>query len=182
MFPTDNIDVFTNIFTATKKYDLEKYCSSITAHGDEFATLIAACDTGFLPWKHQIYLYRRNPKYLEEILSSYKPKSSLKETRTFGNAMRQIFIDRTLIVGHIFFVQDYSNWHFIFFDKYSQPNQSNHWKFGPHIHLVNYLWPQYDIKSVWDRFCNFGKLPNKSLHIKYTEPGRGIGTVTRASA
>ena len=29
---------------------------------------------------------------------------------------------------------------------------NNQWKYGPHLHFVNYIWPEYTKRKVWESF------------------------------
>ena len=83
--------------------------------------------------------------------------------------MLQLFEERRLLTGHIFYTSDLSDWNFFYFDNRDREEVDNHWQHGPHIHFVNVLWPNLEPQKLWDAFCASGELPGGALHVRYKQ-------------
>jgi hypothetical protein len=91
------------------------------------------------------------------------------------NKIGSLFEQRRWLVGHMFYTASLYEWHFIYFDQRdTEARRPNHWKRGAHIHLVNWMWPNLDPKTVWKEFVENRKPPGGALHIRYddTPPDR----------
>ena len=78
-----------------------------------------------------------------------------------------LFDQRRCLVGHMFFTPGLHEWRFFYFDRRDTAENANHWKSGPHIHLVNWLWPTLDPRSVCGDFVSANKPPPQALHLRY---------------
>ena len=68
------------------------------------------------------------------------------------------------------FSADMHEWHFFCpFDQRDTAARANHWKGGSHIHLVNWLWPNLDLRSVWRDFVRKNERPPQALHLRYND-------------
>jgi len=67
---------------------------------------------------------------------------------------------------------DLSMWHFFQFDQRDLEDEQNHWKEGAHIHFLNWLWPNYDTKTLWANFTSGRAKMNDSLHVRYFDAAR----------
>jgi hypothetical protein len=162
-YPTYNMDALEKIFTINKKSLLESHCKKNIIYGNDFFLVIWACEYRYLPWSHQVFTHgNRIPKHLSESI-----EKSLMDGRKEIKGFKQIFMEGKAQVGHMFYLPDFSNWHFIFFDRNCLPCNNSHWKCGPHIHLVNHLWPNYKPQTLWDNFTVNATIPPDSLHIRY---------------
>ena len=51
--------------------------------------------------------------------------------------------------------------------------ENNHWKYGPHAHYINYLWPEYKKKNILKSFdkrsVDISGLHIRLIPIKYPE-------------
>ena len=169
------------ILLAKKKSDLIKLCKETIITEDAFGALISACDAAQLPWRHQIS-YRdimpdnlqytdQDSKSLGHSIVGPLTKSAMKAWRKW----HQLLKDRRYLVGHIFYTSDHSNWHFFYFDNRDLTPYENHFKHGgPHIHLINFLWPDHTCESLWNFFQNDNPKMNGAEHIRFhrehTEP------------
>ncbi len=43
-------------------------------------------------------------------------------------------------------------WHCIYYTYHEMEADNNQFKYGPHLHFVNYLWPEYTKRKVWESF------------------------------
>jgi hypothetical protein len=68
--------------------------------------------------------------------------------------------------GHMFCTPDLQQWHFFVFGKGHEGPYRNHWRGGPHVHFVNWLWPTMNLRKVWDAYVKHGEKPNSTLHIR----------------
>jgi len=161
------------IFAFDKKKDLEKHCKDTTIHQADFVAFIWACEDNKLPWKHQILSRSFAPKHLEPTKEDFLALFANGVGELKGKAAKvvkktqQLFVDRRYLVGHIFYNHDFSNWHFLYFDQRDFEAFGNHWEHGPHIHLLNHLWPNLDGQILWESFSSGNVKLNGSLHIRF---------------
>jgi hypothetical protein len=174
----ENLEDFLKLFTFDKKRDLEKYCREVVIDSSVFAAFIMACESGNLPYLHRIHYRDYVPEHLyptDEDLAALasNPVGSLQPgAQKAISKMSQIFKDRRYLVGHIFYVHDLSKWHFFQFDQRDLEDDDNHWKEGAHIHFLNWLWPNYDVQTVWQSFTTGKVKLNGSLHVRYYDAAR----------
>jgi len=174
----NTIEAFLKMFAFGKKRELEKYCREVVIHSGDFANFIVACEPGLLPFIHQIHYQDHVPEQLllndqDTAALAMNPVGPLqpgaqKAIRKIG----QMFKDRRYLVGHIFYVPDLTEWHFFQFDQRDLEDEENHWKEGAHIHFLNWLWPNYDAKTLWENFKSGKAKMNDSLHVRYFDAGR----------
>ena len=73
----------------------------------------------------------------------------------------------------MFFTPSWHEWHFFYFDQRDLAENDNHWQEGgPHIHLVNWLWPNLDGDLVWSDFVRNKEVPRQALHLRYVSDDR----------
>jgi hypothetical protein len=146
------------LLSYSKKSKLLAYSKRITISEDELFLLIHNCSQ--IGYTHQ-------SKFLE-----YVPENrSLTETdrtillknepKKFFNKVRAIFKERKNYVVHLF--EHGKIWH-CFYHTYHEM-EANSWKHGPHLHFVNYLWPEYTKRKVWDSF-NIREQNINGIHIR----------------
>jgi len=78
----------------------------------------------------------------------------------------QLFIERRYLMGHMFYNVELQKWHFFYFDQRDTRNSENHWHYGSHIHFLNYLWPEYSPRSLWEALRDRKPKIRRSLHIR----------------
>jgi hypothetical protein len=171
-----NTDAILKLFTFDKKRELEKYCRDLIIHSRDFANFILACELGSFPFLHQIHYRDHVP---DDVHLTDKDLAALagnpvgplepgaqKTVRKIG----QMFKVRRYLVGHIFYTPDLGEWHFFQFDQRDlEDERDNHWKEGAHIHFLNWLWPNYDAKTLWANFTSGKAKMNDSLHVRYLD-------------
>jgi hypothetical protein len=162
------------ILTTNKRSDLSKLCKSTIISEDAFEALISACDAGQLPWHHQISYRDFLPQHLKYTDEDSKALGHSIVGPLTSKAMRawrkwnQLLNDRRYLVGHIFYTADHSNWHFFYFDNRDLTPYENHFKIGgPHIHLINFLWPAHTCESLWNFFKNGNPKMKGAEHIRF---------------
>lgn len=168
------IEPLVAILLANKRSDLSKLCKATVITEDALSALISACDAGQLPWRHQIS-YRDflppNLRYTDEDSQALGHTTVGPLARVAMKAWRkwhQLLQDRRYLVGHMFYTADHSNWHFFYFDNRDLTPFENHFKAGgPHIHLINFLWPGHTCESLWKFFKEGNPKMSGAEHIRF---------------
>ena len=147
----------------------------------DFATVVLTCKVGALPFHHKIHYTDTIPDHLvpDETWGAALGDSGVGPLKSPAqkvvNKIGSLFEQRRYLVGHVFFTPGLDQWHFIYFDQRDTESQrQNHWKGGAHIHLVNWLWPNIDPRTVWTEFVEHRKVPGGALHIRFddvSQPG-----------
>jgi hypothetical protein len=174
----DSREDFIKIFESDKKRELVKHCKNITIYKSDFVDMIIACEMGIMPFLHRIHHADYIPPHLtpteEEIAgaTASKPGFVTEEAAKFIKKVEQTFKQRRYLVGHMFYTADLSKWHFFYFDQRDLDHRNAHWKEGQHIHLINYLWPNYEPNRLWSEFCSGNMRIKNSIHVKYFDETR----------
>ena len=136
------------LLSYTKKGKLVAYCRRVTISEDELVLLIHNCS--------QIGYVHRS-KFLEYVPGNRKLTESDRsvmrknEPRKFLGKVRAIFEERKNYMVHLF--ENGEKWHCFYYTyKDMEPSDTNSWKYGPHLHYVSYLWPDYGKRQVWESF------------------------------
>ena len=175
MLPEHDFGNLVKILQITKKNDLVKYCKSLVIHGDDFANLITICEAFRIGLAHKIYTRQFVPPHLHPTKEEAKALDTSEDPKLHGKGLKfirninQMFYERRFVVGHLFFTRELKYWHFFYFDQKDIDEYDNHWEYGPHIHLVNHLWPNYDAKTVWQTFTSDNPFIKGSLHIRFDD-------------
>ncbi len=170
-----NLEGLLKIFEFETKSELERYCKTVQISGDDFASLILSCEASAIPFLHRIYYQDIVPPHLEPSDSETQalknnPVGLLSpEAEKAVRKMSQMFKERRYIVGHIFYVADFSRWHLFCFDQRDiEEDRPNHWKEGAHVHFINWLWPGKDAQSAWSKFVIEKDRPGGTIHLRFT--------------
>jgi hypothetical protein len=177
IFPARDLRGLLTIFTFSKKKELEKYCRDVTIYGSDFANFILACNgSPELPFYHRIHCTDIVPEHLVLTDESLVPLQSngvgllSPASKKVVNKIGSMFEQRRYLVGHMFYTANLHEWHFVYFDQRdTEDRRPNHWKEGAHIHLVNWLWPNLDPRTVWNEFVQNHKPPGGAVHIRYDD-------------
>ncbi|MFM0224140.1 hypothetical protein [Paraburkholderia dipogonis] len=163
----------TDIFEAAKLSEIKKICKNATITEDAFSDFVMLCDAGILPWVHHISWRDFLPPNLAWTDEDSKRLGNIDNgplTREATKAMRkwyQLLNERRYLVGHVFYLRDHSNWQFFYFDNRDLWAYANHFKGGPHIHLINHLWPNRTLEGVWNEFREGNPEMNGAEHIRF---------------
>ena len=85
------------------------------------------------------------------------------------NKVWQTMQDRRMLAAHLLYTADYEFWYLFYFDQRDRERHNNHWRHGPHIHLISYHWPGLGCGAVWhDIHQGNANFPNK-IHLRYQE-------------
>lgn len=167
------------IFEIDKKKELDWYCRGITIDSEDFFYLILAAEQGLIGYNHRIHHKDIVPKELELDSGKIDPLETdesghlIAESLKFFRKAKQIFEVRRFLVGHMFYTSNHKYWHFFYFDQRDHSKNANHWEHGPHIHLINWLWPNYNSKSLWSDFLSEKPKMKGALHIRYHDRNDG---------
>jgi hypothetical protein len=144
----------------TRKGKLVAYCKRIIISEEELILLLHNCS--------QIG-YTHHSKFIEyvpenrRLTKSDRTSMRQKEPKKFFSKIHAIFDERKNYMIHLF--ESGEKWHCFYYTyKELEPIGENRWKHGPHLHFVNYLWPEYRKRQVWESF-NKRKHNIQGVHI-----------------
>jgi len=154
----DDIDNLLAIFTINKLRDLKKHCRAATISEGELANFIMWCRSSGAPFLHTAQHRHFTPEHLTlsdadlaalaaNGVGKFKP-----DAQKAANKVNATFDERRLLSGHLFW--NAQTWHFFYFDNHDRNIYKPHWVGGPHIHLINHLWPNRSAENVWEQFCS----------------------------
>jgi hypothetical protein len=129
----------------TKKGKLKAYCKRLIISEQELVLLVHNCS--------QIG-YTHRSKFLEYVPENRRLTKSDrtymrdKEPKEFISKINAIFEERKNYMIHLF--ESGEKWHCFYYTYKDMEPVS--WKHGPHLHFVNYLWPEYGKRQVWESF------------------------------
>jgi len=169
-----SLEALLKIFEFDKKRELEKYCRSAVITRSDFANLVLVCELHGVPFLHQISYRDIVPEHMKPSHSEHKALTDNgvgplgPEAAKAVRKMAQIFEERRNLVGHMFYSQDLTKWHFFCFDlRDVEERRPNHWKGGSHVHFMNWLWPNQNAQSVWSEFVTGNYKPGSSIHLRF---------------
>lgn len=105
-----------------EKKDLDKYCKAETLKSKDLFPVIRGCESGSLSWGHRISHRDFVPEHLlpSQAEREQMAHEDLSVGRKIPKHLRRlvaIFGERRYLVGHIFYNDDHSNWHLLYFDQ-----------------------------------------------------------------
>jgi hypothetical protein len=168
-----------DLLNAKKLSEVKKICKRAVITQTAFADFVMACDSGLLrPWIHHISYrdFLPNWQWTEEYARKIGNIDVGPPTEVQTKAIRkwyQLLSERRFLVGHIFYLPDHSNWQFFYFDNRDVWQYKNHFKGGPHIHLINHLWPNRTAESVWKEFKDGNPDMKGAEHVRFDRPYEG---------
>lgn len=157
------------LFAKTKK-DVEKICDETVMDAATLSEFIELCDSERLPWNY-LYLshdfYPKGASWTDKDYEKSKIVGSAEAAKASAK-LEQLFNERRLLVGHLFYFPDYSNWHLFYFDNRDLKSEANHFYGGQHIHLINYLsMPNLHPEAVVDVFKAEKPKLKGAFHIRF---------------
>lgn len=147
------------LLTHTKKSKLVAYSKRITISERDLFFLVHNCDQ--IGYTHKSKFPEYVPK--NRKISKKDLTSKTNEPKKFFGKIRAIFKERKNYMIHLFENDDI--WHCIYYTYHEMEADNNQWKYGPHLHFVNYLWPEYTKRRVWVAFDKRDHKIN-GVHIK----------------
>ena len=175
MFEESVPDYLQELLAIEKKSELKKFCKKITITQDDLIRLIFNSSTiGYLHARkhHEFVPKHLLPKGNELGALGHTPAGKIlkADAKKCVNKISQIFKERRQLSAHVFYND--TKWHIFYFDLDDTDERSNHWKHGPHIHFVNYLWPNLDINNLCGLFDKVESSATGKLHIRYKDQDR----------
>ncbi len=174
MLPIESsVNGLLKIFCITSKGPLVQHCKSLTIDSADFVNIIQYSESRLIPYLHTIHHSEFVPIDVaptreDAVFGQLTPGTQLEgNALKFFNKIGQVFKVRRLLVGHMFINPQSQQWHFFYFDQRDTDHLSNHWKKGPHIHFINYLWPKYTAQTLWEKFATGNPNISRSIHIRY---------------
>ncbi len=168
---------FHRIFLIDSKKELKKHCKDTIISKRDFSKLVFSATYGKARINCMSHYDTFEPEHLRlnELdhkaianngVGSFKPN-----TKKSVNKITQMFEDRKISAGHLFYNNDFSRWYFFYFDQRDVSKENNNWKCGSHVHLINWLWPTFNSFGIWKDFVSDKKCPRPSsgLHIRFID-------------
>jgi uncharacterized protein YlbG (UPF0298 family) len=160
----------TTLFSLRRARELRKFCKHAIITTKDFSQTIMLCELNVLLWRHEIFRRDVIPEHLVPTDKEMSLLRGLKAGDTIPKPINKImnsFKERRLLVGHIFYNSDLSNWHLIYFDQRDTDAHQNHWSEGSHVHLINcVVRPNQNAAEVWKQFCEGNSQLGSAIHIK----------------
>ena len=151
------------LLSITSKSKAEQYSRNIVISEYDLFLLIYNCSQ--IGFSHRSRFKQYVPSHLlvsdsdRNEMKAGKPKKFVKKTSA-------TLLERRYIHVHIF--ECGSDWHCFYFSHQDiEPGDSNHWKYGCHIHYVSHLWPNMKKRWVWSRFSKRYTDISNSIHIRF---------------
>lgn len=171
----ENIEKIIHIFNIDSKSDLMKYCRDLIIYRKDLAELIMLVDLGCIyPYRYHKTFLRKLPDHLypnieerNSIINHGVGVYKTKEAQKFANKLFQLHKEQRSLVAHIFYTEDWQYWHVFYHDNKDKLIHDNHWKCGPHIHYVSYLWSGLTLSLVLEKIRNGDLNFSNKLHIRY---------------
>jgi len=156
-------DKLKNLFLITRKAQAERYSRGLVLSEYDLFLLIHNCN--------QIHFTHRSKfkQYVpDHLIVSYTDRDEMKT----GNPKKTLtkihsgLLERRYIHVHLF---EYgSDWHCFYFSHQDiDPADTNHWKYGCHLHYVSHLWPNLKKRWIWNKFNKRSTEISGSLHIRF---------------
>ncbi len=158
-------EVFRQLFSITKKAEVEQFVRQITISEYDLFLLIHNCSQ--IGYSHRSKFKQYIPEHAQiskidrDNLSKGNPKILLKK-------IHSELIQRKYLHVHLF---EYSNeWHCFYFTHQDiEPASNNHWKNGSHLHYVSHLWSGLKKRFIWSKFNTRSiDIPDR-LHIRFDD-------------
>jgi hypothetical protein len=158
------------LFSIEKTAKLKKLCKQAEVGKKEFSQTIFACEMGLLPWRHELSRRDFVPPHLEPTPEEMAEIGKVAVGQPIPKALRKIvtqFDERRMLVGHLFYNDDLSRWHLLYFDQRDTDPHHNHWVAGSHIHVINWvIRPGQSADVAWQQFHLGNPNLSGSLHVR----------------
>ena len=146
------------LLNAKTKRDAERIGKTLTIYKDQFSSLILNAHL----YRKDGYCYKQNNMtHVAADLSEKRLQQYVKD-RKFSKIIQKTLYERKHNCFHLFEKED--EWHLFYFDF--NDVKDKHWKGGPHIHYISYLW-RIDknelLKQLEDRTYKIGGIHIRAL-------------------
>lgn len=164
------------IFGISKPRELKSFCRSAKISKRQLASVIQWCHSDKAVFQHTANHRQFMPDHLnltEADLAALhtNPVGALSPAaQTAVNKTGAMFDERRMLSGHLF--QGLWSWHLLYYDNRDRNERDNHWKLGPHMHLINHVLTKQTSNVIWSRFCNGNPRMSGALHIRVASEER----------
>ena len=170
-FQSEAPKVFASLFAIEKKSDLLSFCNGLSVSEREFCELVVNCES--LGYKHYPKWREFIPQRLTDrdfdVFRTDKKKDEKAMFLKFRSKVKAIFNERRYVAAH-FFVSPTDKWHLLYFDfRDTDTTNTSHWFGGPHIHFVNYLWPEHKLDELWAKFDKRRQNVSGKVYIAFSQ-------------
>ena len=156
-------DKFKDLFLIKRKKDAEHHSRDIVLSEYDLFLLIHNCSQ--IHFTHRSKFKQYIPEHLivadtdRDEMKAGNPKKALTK-------MSSGLLERRYIHVHLF---EYgSDWHCFYFSHQDiDPADTNHWKYGCHLHYISHLWPRLKKRWIWNKFNKRSTEMSGSLHIRF---------------
>ncbi len=174
-FEDANCDGLVHLFNTTSKAKLEKYCRDFVLRQTDLVMWIMIAQTGGLDaYRYASHFDDKVPAHLhptdEERAAIGKSEIGQPLPEKAKKAMSkisQLFVERRHFCAHLFYTLDEQYWFLFYFDQRDLAKRNNHWKYGPHVHLISHHWPNLQVDEVWQRVQRGDAKFTNKLHLRY---------------
>lgn len=166
-FPPRFPESIARLFSLNTKAEVTKYVQGLTIHQDDLVCAIAYPSLGGYAHMRGHYEWQPDDAQLTpDDIDIVRDEGRHHEIGRFVAKLNNWRETRKHLSAHLF-VQP-GRWHVLYFTfNDMEAREPNHWKFGSHVHFVNYLWPQYKLEEM--KGLLFGQrrtLISDSIHIR----------------
>jgi hypothetical protein len=151
-----------------RKAAVARYCRNLKFSEWELFLLTHNCSQ--LGFKYRSKFTEFVPSHLK-VLDSDINELHKGNSRKFMKKVDGILSERKRL--HIHYLEKDNQWHCFYYTYEDIELENNHWKYGPHAHYINYLWPEYKKKNILKSFdkrsVDISGLHIRLIPIKYPE-------------
>lgn len=157
-------DKIKTLFQITRKAKAEQYSRKLVLSEYDLFLLIHNCTQIRLAHRSKFKIYV--PDHLT-VLDADRDELKVGNPKLFLTKVRSGLLERRYIHVHLF---EYgSDWHCFYFSHDDiDPEDSNHWKYGCHLHYVSHLWPNLEKEQIWNCFDERSTEISGNLHIRFS--------------
>lgn len=168
-------DIF-SLFESDSKKEVEKVCSELTITSADILYLVQLSEARIVefPYLHASKFLEETPENVQltsKNIDAIRGNGIGPLSRDAKKAVNKLFqapLQTRRLMAHMFYRPDHRFWHFFYFDLKDTYKLGNHWEYGPHMHYVNWLWPNLNCQDVWKSYCKSGKGDiGGSKHIRF---------------
>jgi len=156
-------DKINYLFQITKKAQVEQYVRELVLPEYDLFLLIHNCNQ--IRFTHRSRFKKYIPDHLR-VLDKDREEMKTGNARRFRTKVRSGLLERRYIHIHLF---EFGNeWHCFYFSHQDiDPADTNHWKYGCHLHYINHLWPNLKKRFVWKQFNKRSTEIPGNVHIRF---------------
>lgn len=179
---TARCDGFVDLFNTESKADLEKYCRGFVVRQVDLVMWILTAQRGGLEeYRYASHFADKIPTHLhptdeERAAIGQNGLGPLRgrASKAFSK-IAQLFIERRHFCAHLFYTMNGNYWFLFYFDQRDLAERGNHWKHGPHIHLISHHWPNRPLDDVWGKVLRGETNFANKIHLRYDHDKDGRG-------